>query len=218
MKNEMKETVAAIFDNDDTLIDTKLVHWPAFVIAARQQGIPSLPRAFRQLQSGRTNEDATEILQSLIGRSIDKARFVDDKKRAVLDLAHRAKIYPDVAPVITELRKRKIPMAIFTSSQRAFIERIQSRFPILAGIPAICREDYKRGKPHPEGLRLAMERLIIRDPKSVTFIGDAFADFETAAAAKTRFVYVCRGVEPDCRIQAPVITNLRQLLRLLNLT
>jgi putative hydrolase of the HAD superfamily len=129
---------------------------------------------------------------------------------------------PDVAPLLTELRRRGIKVGVLSNTMwpRTAHERVFARDQVLHLIDgAVYSSEIPWVKPHPEAFRAAMAAIGVTDPASCVFVGDRpIDDIRGAAAAGLRTVLVPNSSVPghDSAIPDAVITRLSDLLPLLS--
>ena len=70
---------------------------------------------------------------------------------------------------------------------------LSDMFPTVIGM-----EDVRRYKPHPEGIRLAME-LLVSSPEHTLMVGDSFPDIEAGRAAGCWTCHATWGLPEDHR-------------------
>jgi phosphoglycolate phosphatase len=103
-------------------------------------------------------------------------------------------LYPSVSATIRRLKERQIALGIVSTKYRYRIESVLKREDLLACFDAIIGgEDVSRHKPDPEGLCLALDRLVSSRGDTL-YVGDSIVDAETARRAGVRFVAVLSGV------------------------
>lgn len=108
------------------------------------------------------------------------------------NLAHHhevARPFPHAAEVVHELSRRGAPVAIVTSKMRPGTELGLEVLGLVDAFDAvITADDVTRGKPHPDPVYLAFERLgLPRDAAAeVLFVGDSPHDIQAGQAAGVR--------------------------------
>ncbi|WP_175996176.1 HAD family hydrolase [Burkholderia stabilis] len=109
-------------------------------------------------------------------------------------MVHGTRIYPEVPPLLAQLREQGLAIAIVSSKFRYRIEAIlalnglQSQVDVLIG-----GEDVQRHKPDPEGLVLALERLDLPAADAI-YVGDHAVDAQAAERAGVPFVGAVSGM------------------------
>ncbi len=114
-------------------------------------------------------------------------------KKSELYWANRSKIFSDTAPVLGRLKRAGYKMGIVTNTSREAANRILTTHKLKALFDVVVtRNDVKRLKPDPEGVRLALKKL---RKQQFVFVGDSVHDSQVAKNAQ--------GM--------PIIINRRQL-------
>ena len=107
--------------------------------------------------------------------------------------AARPPVIPGAAALLRRLRARGVPCAYVSGSPRATIARDLAAAG-LAGLldeaRSVPSDDVTRGKPDPEGYRLAAERFGVDPARAVAF-EDSRVGAQAALAAGIGRVYVC---------------------------
>lgn len=102
-------------------------------------------------------------------------------------------LYPDTVPTLEEIRRHGGLIGIVSNKLR---RRISDMFEMhgLSGYldVIIGPEDINTGKPNPEGLLMAIEKLNVKKGETL-YIGDSIIDAETARNAGVDFVGVTTG-------------------------
>jgi phosphoglycolate phosphatase len=215
----MKSPQAAIFDFDYTLADSS-----AGVIEC-------VNTSLRELQLPLASP---EIIRRTIGMSLPRtfvtvageqhaakaeAFMAGFKCRADQVMAALTTIYPQVGPVVRELKRRGIRVGIVSTKFRYRIEQTLRRdgladlFDVIVG-----GEDVSEHKPDPQGIKQAMTALALT-PSETLYIGDTTIDAETAARAGVAFLAVLSGVTPRhefCKhSKVGIVDDLGQLIEIL---
>lgn len=177
----MPQIKAVIFDMDGTLFDSEL------------------------LSAEATNYGFTKILgrelsesenRQLIGRPVKKilAEWFPEKGGVIYetgreyyrDRMEKVRTYPGINELLSSLSKRRIRMALVTSSHRIDAETLL----LLSGTSQffefyVGQEDTQYHKPDPEPLILAMKKLGL-DTAACVYIGDQPYDIIAANAADVK--------------------------------
>jgi pyrophosphatase PpaX len=176
---------AVLFDLDGTLADT----------------VPLILRCYRHtMMTHRGRELPDELWVRTIGRPLrsafgDFAVDADEVERMVATYVglqrevHDDMVcsFPDAARTLEALRARGIPVGVVTSKGREMTARTLSRCGIDALLDVlITADDVVRGKPDPEPVLKAMEKLGIGAPAEVLFVGDSPHDLFAGRAAGVR--------------------------------
>lgn len=183
---------AVLFDLDGTLADT----------------IPLILASYRHTMTvhrGGVMEDALWLRH--VGRPLRETLkdFTRDpaEAKAMLETyvgyqrrAHDEMVvpFPGAREVVTALVEAGVPVALVTSKAREMALRtlavcgLEDAFPV-----AITADEVRRGKPHPEPVRTALERLALRPSDRTLFVGDSPHDVAAGRAAGVRTVGVTWG-------------------------
>ncbi len=106
----------------------------------------------------------------------------------VLDRMHLVEQYPEVHTTITKLRAHAKSLAVVTNSRRGHVTPVLDRWQLAHAFDAVVTiEDVSKGKPNPEPLLTALERLNAK-PEAAWMIGDSLADIHAAHAAGVRSI------------------------------
>jgi pyrophosphatase PpaX len=95
--------------------------------------------------------------------------------------------YPGVCETVDDLARRGMRMGVVTSKHREMTLRtlrvcgLEQHFEVI-----ITPEDVTNGKPDPEPVHVALERLAVRSRANVLFVGDAPFDVMAGRAAGVR--------------------------------
>lgn len=101
---------------------------------------------------------------------------------------------PHASETARELRAKGIRTAIVSTKFRYRILEILARRGLSDAFDVVLGgEDVREHKPHPEGLRLALERLRI-EAGHAWYVGDHPVDAQAAAGAGVTFVAMLTGV------------------------
>src|SRR5690606_37762755 len=122
------------------------------------------------------------------------ARMVETYRAHNLAL-HDAMVrgYPGVTEVVKGLRERGVPLAVVTSKRREGTLRGLAALGLSDGFDRlVCADDVARTKPHPEPVRVALERLGVEAQRAV-FVGDSTHDMEAGRAAGVHTAAVLWG-------------------------
>jgi phosphoglycolate phosphatase len=187
-------TRAVLFDFDLTLADSTRAIVECFTHAfarmelprpraadvAKTIGVP-LPQAFVTL----TGDATPHAAQLFVKRFIERADEV---------MANLTTMMPHTVATVHALRAGGIRTAIVSTKFRyRIIEILELRQLKDAFDVVIGGEDVSEHKPHPEGLRLALQRLEV-EPHDAVYVGDHPVDAQAAAGAKLDFIAVLTGV------------------------
>ena len=215
---------AVIFDCDGTLVDSLDVH------------LRSWKKAFEELGVKLREEESVKLRKEEIGKRFGKsvtaillevlpprlhgkmAELTKRKRQHFAGQLTSLKLYPGVEKVLKELRERSIPMAVATSMSR---ESLHSSLQVL-GIEkyfevVVTAEDVNRGKPDPEMLLRAAEKLGEK-PQNCLVVGDSVFDVLAAERAGMPVVVVANNPYQIAQIRGKgvkIVKNITEILYLL---
>ena len=193
-------TSAVLFDVDGTLIDTNYLHvhawWESFEAAGHQVSAYDIHRSI--------GLPAEDLVEALLGHPDDKV--VDGHAERWADMRPRCRPFHRAAELLTACADRGLRVAWVTSGSeddlggfRAALDREGTSWR-RAVHEVVSSADVERGKPHPGGLLVALDRLGC-EAKEAVFVGDTTYDTRAAVAAGVRSVaLLCGGIgEPELR-------------------
>ena len=187
-------TRAVLFDFDLTLADSTraivecFTHAfegmelprPAALDVAKTIGLP-LPQAFVAL----TGDETPHAAQVFVKRFIERADEV---------MTNLTTMLPHTVETLNSLRASGVRTAIVSTKFRyRIVEILELRQLKDAFDVVIGGEDVSEHKPHPEGLKLALQRLDV-EPHEALYVGDHPVDAQAAAGANLGFIAVLTGV------------------------
>lgn len=206
---------ACIYDLDGTIIDTEKLHEEGWKYACGLQGVtPTLEMLLAQ--RGLPGDDAARLMLPV--EKQDLVRVVREAKAAhVLDHLGEVLFLPGFPEAYQELSARDKKVGICTSARKVFIDAYVAKVPLLRSLEGkiIYKEMYTEGKPSPEPLLLAMQVLGGFNPAECLYVGDAYADYQSAVNAGMDFFYFRGPASMDDERIPPAIPRLsdhRELL------
>ncbi|HBT16438.1 MAG TPA: beta-phosphoglucomutase [Firmicutes bacterium] len=180
------ERQAVIFDLDGVIVSTDDCHYRAWKRLAEDEGI-YFDREINLRLRGVSRMDCLEVMLERTSRTYNteqKSEMADRKNnyyRKLIQQLTPDHILPGVMPILKDLKKNGIKIAIGSSSKNTplILERIG-----LAGyFDAVADgNDLTKSKPDPEVFLIAAQRLGVL-PKNCLVIEDADAGVEAALAA-----------------------------------
>ncbi|HBK68614.1 MAG TPA: beta-phosphoglucomutase [Firmicutes bacterium] len=180
------ERQAVIFDLDGVIVSTDDCHYRAWKRLADDEGI-YFDREINLRLRGVSRMDCLEVMLERTSRTYNteqKSEMADRKNnyyRKLIQQLTPDHILPGVMPILKDLKKNGIKIAIGSSSKNTplILERIG-----LAGyFDAVADgNDLTKSKPDPEVFLIAAQRLGVL-PKNCLVIEDADAGVEAALAA-----------------------------------
>ena len=172
--------VGVIWDMDGTLVASATVVPDAFIeTVTRLGGTPP-------------DHDGVVALYDLgdprvmLGRMLGRPGTQDDADlyhRVLGGMAGRVRVHDGIAEVLTELRRRGVPLAVFTGNSHQAAAHLlegtglQQYFEVVVG-----GNQVPRPKPAPDGVQAAARKLGL-DPGRCLYVGDSPLDVGAAEAA-----------------------------------
>jgi N-acetyl-D-muramate 6-phosphate phosphatase len=188
---------AVLFDFDGTLADTAPDLAAAVNRMRLEQGQEPLPLArLRPFASA----GARGLLHAAFGMKPGDADY-DAMRETFLEyyaerICAETRLFPGIAELIAELRRRRIAWGIVTNKALRFTERLVAELRLEPDCVA-CGDSTPHLKPHPASLFHAAERLKL-PPASCCYLGDDLRDMKAAQAAGMRPIAVEWGYHhPD---------------------
>lgn len=184
---------AYLFDFDLTLADSSAGIIASAQTALERMGFP-VPDADTVRRSiGLPLEASFTFLTANQDAALAKTysrHFVAHADKVMVAMTH---FYPPVPPLLRQLRKQDIQVGIVSTKFRYRIDAILRHAGLEQYVDVVVGgEDVARHKPHPEGIRKALEAIVVA-PADAIYVGDHIMDAQAARAAGTRFIGVVTG-------------------------
>ena len=157
---------AVIFDFNGVLVDDEAIHFALFREVLAQEGVVITERDYHERYLGYDDRGCFEAALADAGQSADRERLdqlIAQKARRYVEVAGQGlRFFPEAAETLGAVAARW-PVAICSGALRPEIEYALRRLDRLDQITAIISaEDTDKGKPDPEGYRLALAALRAR--------------------------------------------------------
>jgi beta-phosphoglucomutase family hydrolase len=184
--------IGVIFDMDGTLIDNLRYHLQAFREMYKRYGIPPISDdEFLQYSNGRTNDD---VIRYVFGSDISQVRVnaLGNEKEEIYRELYRPhmQLSKGLQPIIEELHRRHIPMAVGSSAIDENIDFILDGLDIRHYFKAIVNAaQVVHGKPHPEVFLKCAAALDV-PPQRCVVCEDAVAGVEAGIAADAKVIAI----------------------------
>jgi HAD superfamily hydrolase (TIGR01509 family) len=192
---------AVLFDIDGTLVDSNYLHVDAWHKAFQTMGTDV--EAWRIHRS--IGQDSGQLLDSLVGERDED--WVTEAKRLHSEnysaLAPRLRVFPHVRDLLATLAGQGVIVVLATSAPedelRILLDLLDAGDAIHATTSA---DDVDVAKPHPDIVRVALERAGVSAAEAV-FIGDSVWDMTAAGRAGVRpFGVLSGGIAAEVLIEA----------------
>lgn len=202
-----------IFDWDGVIVDSSEPHCRSWELIAKELK-KTLPKDYFERSFGLKN---TRLIPEILEWTRDPAEIekISERKEAIYrDVIRKAgiKIFPGVLELVDELRGKKIPYIIASSTARVNIEFVLSFLGIESYFSSIVSaEDVMNGKPAPDIFLKALEKLGCRREECV-ILEDAPAGIKAGLTAGIKVVGIGTSHAVSELVGAQLIVeSLRQL-------
>ncbi len=185
----MPKKFAVIFDMDGVVIDNNPFHKLAWRSFSENYGVKLSEEEISEHIFGRVSRDTLEYIfrRTLIDKEIDQ--YVEEKEK-IYRQAYRDHIKPvrGLLPLLTDLQKNMVPMALATSAPSDNVEFIFSHLPLSTYFRfTLDASDITNGKPDPEIYLKTIKRLGIPAERCLVF-EDSIAGVKAALRAGARVI------------------------------
>lgn len=190
---------ALIFDLDGTIWDS--ANWFARALAI-ETGQPPAP--IEQHLRDRGN-----IVAELSRAGIGRGPFL----RRAIDRLGAPDVYPDAATTLDQLRGSGEPLGVVTSLPGSIALPMLIACGLAETFGSVVHAGRCRTpKPHPRGIRLAMEDLGVLAGPDTFYVGDRSVDAEAADRAGVSFLWVSHGYEIPSEASGVEVRDIADLL------
>ena len=188
---------AYLFDCDGTIVDSMPLHYKAWKKSLAEYGAVCEEELF-YAWGGRPIREIIRLLNEMQGLEMPVEELASRKEALYHQLVPTVQPIPEVVEHI-DAGHRHIPMAVVSGSRRSSVTASLAAVNLLDKFDTlVCAEDYKNGKPAPDGFLLAAERLGVAPADCLVF-EDTDLGIEAATAAGMLSVKVPQPLE---RVQA----------------
>ncbi|MBI4920225.1 MAG: HAD family phosphatase [Devosia nanyangense] len=193
---------AVVFDMDGTLLDTELVFKSIVFEVTAGLGFEMTDNVHGQMV-GSSHEATNRLLVEAYGVAFPYEMFDAECRRIMHGrMAQSVPVKAGVPELLRELKARRIPMAVATSSRAPHALTHLGTAGLLDMFQAIVtRDDVVHPKPHPEPYLTAARHLGVT-PQSCLAIEDSHSGVRAAHAAGMQTVMVPDLVPPTDEVRA----------------
>ena len=174
---------AVVFDLDGLMFDTEALFFRVASEMLRDRGKVFTVDIMRAM-IGRQPGESGRAFRSMAGLDDEPEALMAEAKRRFESLIDTAvHPMPGLIALLAHLRKLGLPLAVGTSSGRAYAERLLKNHGLRERFAhVLCREDVTHHKPDPEIYRTAADRFGI-EPSSLLVLEDTPTGLAAAKAA-----------------------------------
>lgn len=172
---------AYLFDCDGTIVDSMPLHYKAWKKSLAEYGCVYEEELFYQW-GGRPIREIIRLLNEMQGLDMPVDQVAERKEALYHQLIPTLQGIPEVLEHI-DAQHGRIPFAVVSGSRLSSVTASLGALNLLDKFDTlVCAEDYKHGKPAPDGFLLAAERLGV-DPADCLVFEDTDLGIEAATAA-----------------------------------
>lgn len=180
MLGDISQIQALLFDLDGTLLDAFDQYALSLIAAIKYFHLPTPTRErVRQLMG--SSGDYALLSLGVQPEQVQEAhwRWVEWAQA----IAHLARPFPSVVPLLKRLRHAGYRLGIVTSRPHRSVKVTPSAVELVSLVDLlVARDDTVEGKPHPEPVLYALNRLSL-SPEQAAYVGDAHYDIEAGRRA-----------------------------------
>ena len=193
---------AVIFDMDGTRLDTEMVFKEIVFDVCGTLGFEMTDAVHRSMV-GSSHEVTSQLLVEAYGMAFPYAIFDRHCREMMRErLAETVPVKPGVHEMLSELKARRIPAAVATSSRSPHaLGHLGSAGLLDMFAAVVTRDDVTHPKPHPEPYLTAAELLGVK-PVHCLAVEDSHSGVRAAHAAGMQTVMVPDLVVPSDEIAA----------------
>ena len=177
---------AYLFDCDGTIADSMPLHYLAWKQALGKWNCAFDEQTF-YAWGGMPTSEIIATLNKMQGLTMAVEAVCTEKENLYYEMLPQLKAIAEVVEHI-EAQHGRIPFAVVSGSRRNSVVGSLTALGLLDKFDVlVCAEDYKNGKPAPDGL---LKILAGRDPSTAVYVGDNIDDALAARDAKVPFMAI----------------------------
>ena len=201
-------TKGAVFDMDGLMFDSERLVFENWKAMLTELGFEYNIDIFKNT-IGLRHDETKKYYNSLYSEDFDYDTLKIKSRKMFFDRVEKegVPIKKGLFELLDFLKENKIKMAVATSTSRQSCEKMLSKAGVIQYFDAIvCGDDVTHGKPHPEVLLKASERLGV-EPESCIALEDSINGIKSAYSAKMTAIMVPDFLQPTDEIK-PMISCL----------
>lgn len=199
----ISETIAAVvFDLDGLMFDTEALFFRVSSDMLEARGRSFTPQIMCAM-IGLCLVDAAHVLKTMTGLDEPlEVLLADVRQRFNAEIDTAVHPTPGLIRLLDRLHQHRLPLAVATSSRRAYAEQLLARHRLLERFSFILgAEDVTRGKPDPEIYATAVQRFGV-PARTVLVLEDSPAGVEAGVQAGTVVAAIPHEHSPETGLHA----------------
>ena len=188
--------IAALFDLDGTLLDTRALYADSYMHAF--SSVLDSPPDFAEMIRRRPASERSFLIDWFgpdLGERVHRAMLDRYRARAPELFAG---LFEGVTELLGGLREGGHRLGAVTGKSRGAFEVTDALVALEGFDVVVVEDDVARPKPDPMGIRLALETMGVR-PEDALYVGDTSMDVEAARAAGVQVAAALWGRPPEAR-------------------
>ena len=198
----LKQITTVIFDLDGTLLNTLEDLAASVNYALKTNGYPQRTTNEMRTYSG---NGVKSLVKCSLGKNdsdeIFEKVFNCFRTYYMEHCQDTTRPFDGILPLLEELKKRKIKMAIVSNKLQPAVEQLNNHFFKKHISSAVGESATVRRKPNPDAVIAAMNALGSRKDETI-YVGDSEIDIETAKNAGIDCIVVLWGFRDECFLRS----------------
>ena len=201
---------AIIFDMDGVISDTQKLHAQVEADLLSRFGVLITPEEVSRRFAGVRTKDFFGELLAAQDQIYDLDELMKEKWILMEKLASQVEAINGSIELIKHLHARKVPLAVASASNAAYVKKVLAELEISEMFTAIVSGDMvSKGKPDPESFLRAASELHV-DPEHCLVVEDGRSGMEGARRAGMYCIALVNNIEEDY----PTPNRVRSLLEI----
>ena len=190
--------IAVVFDMDGVIVDSEY-HWRQVEGNFLRNLIPTWSAEDQSKILGVSIYEVHKMLTKEYGLILSREDYIGHYESLAGELyGNRVQLLPGFLEVFSELRRRKVPCGVASSSPKAWIEIVINRFELSPELACYVSADDVGGvgKPDPAIYRFAAQQIGL-DPRRCVAIEDSDKGLTSAHSAGMRTIGLRNGMNSE---------------------